>query len=184
MKYVKKFNSFINEHESTSDYWDEYVGNQTPEQFMKLAGTDDIEDAVITYVDDMMKDNPEWDWENPDEIKHELIKYIQGVVPYKNESLKALTEAKDSNPEKKVTKDNVVDYILKFEGENMEIDDLLKFFSYLIKSDLIKSLQGNYGRTAKHLMDKGFLDKSGKINWSIAKPKEEKKGNTKTNNND
>lgn len=58
---------------------------------------------------------------------------------------------------------NLVDHIIEYENGNMVDFETLELFSYLIKSGQAWTLQGHYGRVAKHLIDNGYLDKKGNI---------------------
>jgi hypothetical protein len=58
---------------------------------------------------------------------------------------------------------NKVDYIIQYEQGDLTDDETLELFSYLIKSGLAWTLQGHYGRTAKALIDNGYIDKKGKV---------------------
>ena len=66
-----------------------------------------------------------------------------------------------------VNKDNLVNYIIAYEDGNMTVGQFLKLFGYLIKTGTVWSLQGSYGRQARRLIDSGFIDKSGKVNWTV-----------------
>lgn len=63
----------------------------------------------------------------------------------------------------KVTAKNLVDYIIDFESGNLDSQDSLQLFSYLVKTGSAWTLQGVYGRTAKALIEGGYLDRQGKI---------------------
>lgn len=65
----------------------------------------------------------------------------------------------------KVTSSNVVDYIMEYEGGNMTIEQMLKFFGYLIKTGRAWSLQGMYGRNASSLIESGYIDRKGRVQW-------------------
>lgn len=56
-----------------------------------------------------------------------------------------------------------VDLIIAYESEELSDIDTLKLFSQLIKSGQAWSLQGHYGRTAKALIDNGYISEKGKI---------------------
>jgi hypothetical protein len=58
---------------------------------------------------------------------------------------------------------DIVGKIMSFEGGEMSGDEIIDFFSELITSGQINGLQGMYGRTAKNLIDAGYLDRSGKV---------------------
>lgn len=55
--------------------------------------------------------------------------------------------------------------IIEYESDEMSDENAVKLFSELVKSGMVWTLQGHYGRTAKALMDSGVLDENGKINY-------------------
>lgn len=58
-----------------------------------------------------------------------------------------------------------LDFILAYEsGEELSDLELLTWFSNLIKSWKVWSLQGTYGRMAKSLIDNWLISKEGEIN--------------------
>lgn len=61
----------------------------------------------------------------------------------------------------------MIDDIIAY--EQGELDDMktLELFSELIKTGQCWSLQGHYGRTARHLIDNGFIKTDGEIDWRI-----------------
>jgi hypothetical protein len=61
----------------------------------------------------------------------------------------------------------LVDKIISFESGDLNNKDTLELFSELIKTGQAWSLQGCYGRTAQGLIDKGFIDTQGVINWEL-----------------
>lgn len=59
---------------------------------------------------------------------------------------------------------DVVNAIMDYECGTMETtDQILELFSNLIKTGKINHLQGTYGRTAKNLIESGYLDHDGNI---------------------
>jgi len=62
-----------------------------------------------------------------------------------------------------VPKSDIVTDIMRYEDGEMSIDEIVKFFSRLIKSGMIGQLQGHYGRTAESLIGHGYLDDRGAI---------------------
>lgn len=57
-----------------------------------------------------------------------------------------------------------INLLLSYEcGEHMDDSKFLELFSYIVKNDLIYSLQGHYGRVAHRLIDAGFLSENGDI---------------------
>jgi hypothetical protein len=59
-------------------------------------------------------------------------------------------------PEKKVTMDDMVTKIMRYESGEMDGDEMVAFFQELIDSGFAWELQGSYGRTAQHLIDTGL----------------------------
>lgn len=53
-----------------------------------------------------------------------------------------------------IVKDSV-DKIMRYEGGEMDQDEMVEFFQELIDSGLCWQLQGHYGRTAASLIDAG-----------------------------
>jgi hypothetical protein len=58
---------------------------------------------------------------------------------------------------------SLIDQIISYENGDMQEGEALQLFSTLIKTGQAWSLQGHYGRTARHLIDAGFISESGKI---------------------
>lgn len=52
-----------------------------------------------------------------------------------------------------------------FTGANPSAKQTVKAWAYLIKTGACWSLQGWYGRSAQHLIDGGYITKSGRVNW-------------------
>jgi len=61
-------------------------------------------------------------------------------------------------------KKDIIDYIMDYEMDQLDDFNTLKLFSELIKNGMAWSLQGHYGRTAKHLIDNEYLLSNGDIN--------------------
>jgi len=53
--------------------------------------------------------------------------------------------------------------IIEYETGNLSNRGILELFSELIKTGYCWNLQGSYGRTAKTLIDRNIIDKTGKI---------------------
>jgi len=53
---------------------------------------------------------------------------------------------------------------MDYEMGNLSDLDTLKLFSELIKNGMAWTLQGNYGRTARHLIDNEYLLDNGEFN--------------------
>jgi hypothetical protein len=58
---------------------------------------------------------------------------------------------------------DIVQKIIEYESEGMNLKDTVDFFSELFKQGKISHLQGSYQRTAQNLIDIGILDNQGKI---------------------
>lgn len=58
---------------------------------------------------------------------------------------------------------DVVDQIMKYEEGEMNGQEVIDFFAHLIKSGMIKNLQGSYHRAAANLIEQNLLEKDGKI---------------------
>ena len=59
--------------------------------------------------------------------------------------------------------ENLTENIIAFEDGELSETKSIELFSHLIETGLAWSLQGFYGRTARDLIDAGYLDNSGKI---------------------
>lgn len=59
----------------------------------------------------------------------------------------------------------LVDKLIAYESGTLEGKQTLELFAELIRDGKAWSLQGNYGRTATSLIDKGLISKEGIINW-------------------
>ncbi len=58
---------------------------------------------------------------------------------------------------------DLVNYIIDYEAGELNTEDTLELFSYLVHTGMAYSLQGHYGRTAEHLIEMGLLDRDGNI---------------------
>ncbi len=57
-----------------------------------------------------------------------------------------------------INKDNVLNYIIQYETEReMEYNDVIALFQYLVNSGLAWKLQGHYGRTAMNFIIAGVV---------------------------
>lgn len=54
--------------------------------------------------------------------------------------------------------------LIRYEGGEMEFDEMLELFSELVKSGEAWQLQGSYGRVASDLIRDGYLTANGEIN--------------------
>jgi len=55
--------------------------------------------------------------------------------------------------------------IIAYESGELSDEETVELFSMLVKSGMAWSLQGSYGRTAQGLIDAGFLDETGEIDY-------------------
>ena len=62
---------------------------------------------------------------------------------------------------------NLVDNITDYESGELSDEKTLQLFSYLVKTGIVWSLQGCYGRTAAALIEAGWLDRQGNITKEI-----------------
>lgn len=67
------------------------------------------------------------------------------------------------------SKRKTVDLIIEYEGGNPTFEEFFILFGRLIKSGQAWTLQGHYGRTAKGIIDKGYITKSGIVQWKKIK---------------
>jgi len=100
--------------------------------------------------------------------KGSLIENYNRITRAKNERLNEHGYYLGGDPIKEetedvVNKDNVVDYIMQYEGGELDAPGTLQLFSYLVKTGQAWSLQGAYGRAAKSIIDAGYLDQKGNI---------------------
>ncbi len=58
---------------------------------------------------------------------------------------------------------NLTDLIIDYETGELAPENTLKLFAELIRTGQAWNLQGHYGRTAKGLIDAGYIGKTGKI---------------------
>jgi hypothetical protein len=57
------------------------------------------------------------------------------------------------------------------EGEGASAKDQIKAWSYLQGTRIGYSLQGSFGRTLNSLVENGYLEKDGKVNWDVVNEK-------------
>ncbi len=57
----------------------------------------------------------------------------------------------------------LVDKIITYESGELTDTETVELFAQLVKSGQAWSLQGHYGRTAKALIDNGYIDEAGDI---------------------
>jgi len=64
------------------------------------------------------------------------------------------------------TPTNVLDLMDKYEsGDSMNNSEVLELFSYMIRTGMAWNLQGSYGRTARAMINNGFISVDGDILW-------------------
>lgn len=56
-----------------------------------------------------------------------------------------------------------IEKIMRYESGEMDDDEIVYFFSDLIKSGVINHLQGHYGRTAGNMIANGWIDLHGNV---------------------
>lgn len=57
--------------------------------------------------------------------------------------------------------DSLVDSIMRYEGGEMDDEEVVEFFQWLVNSGVVWQLQGSYGRTAKALIEAGLVRERG-----------------------
>jgi hypothetical protein len=67
-----------------------------------------------------------------------------------------------------MTEREVSDALLRHENEELGREDTLRLFSYLIVSGMAWKLQGHYGRAARDLIERGWIDAEGNITHDIS----------------
>ena len=60
-----------------------------------------------------------------------------------------------------------VDDIIRYEGGEMDSNEIVVFFAGMIKTGVCWKLQGSYGRTAAHLISNKYITKEGEILFPI-----------------
>lgn len=56
-----------------------------------------------------------------------------------------------------------IDQIIAFENGELDDDGVVELFAGLIRSGLVWSLQGRYGRTANDLIVNGYISPEGEV---------------------
>jgi len=56
-----------------------------------------------------------------------------------------------------MTKDEMVQAIIEFEGGEIDDDRTLELFQHLVDTGLAWTLQGSYGRMAAQLIEEGYI---------------------------
>ena len=62
---------------------------------------------------------------------------------------------------------DIVNSIIEYEMGELDAVDIIKLFAELIRTGQAWSLQGRYGRTARALIDRGYINEDGSINEDI-----------------
>lgn len=62
---------------------------------------------------------------------------------------------------------DITSRIIEYEGGEMLFIDTIELFSDLIKTGLVWSLQGSYGRMAMKFIEMKILDEHGNINQNV-----------------
>ena len=60
-----------------------------------------------------------------------------------------------------ITPETFVDYVIAFEEGDIDAPTVFKFFSYILKHGMINQFQGHYSRTARGLIEGGWLNEDG-----------------------
>jgi hypothetical protein len=63
---------------------------------------------------------------------------------------------------------DTIDRIIAFESGTLDDIETLNLFGELISNGQAWSLQGSYGRFAESLIERGFIDDNGVIDWDYA----------------
>jgi len=58
---------------------------------------------------------------------------------------------------------DTVGMIMDYEAGEMDLEQVVNFFSHLIKTGMAWTLQGHYGRTAQTLINNGYLTPEGEL---------------------
>ena len=56
-----------------------------------------------------------------------------------------------------MSQDDLVDKFIRFESDEMEDDETIDFFQYLVDTGMVWRLQGSYGRMAQYLIEIGVV---------------------------
>ena len=59
----------------------------------------------------------------------------------------------------------ITNAIIAYEQDDLDLNETLELFAKLIKTGMAWTLQGHYGRTAASLIEAGWIDRKGAINW-------------------
>jgi hypothetical protein len=71
----------------------------------------------------------------------------------------ALQELIEKSEEVEINKGNEVDYIMRYESDELEDYEIIALFQYLINNGMAWQLQGHYGRMASNLIEQGICHK-------------------------
>lgn len=62
-----------------------------------------------------------------------------------------------------INNDNLVEYIMEYEGGELCAECTIAFFQYLINTRMAWTLQGSYGRTAMGLIEVGYCKEAEEV---------------------
>ena len=57
----------------------------------------------------------------------------------------------------------LIENLMKYENGELNFDESVELFAHLIETGLAWTLQGSYGRVARSLIKKGYVDMYGNI---------------------
>lgn len=60
---------------------------------------------------------------------------------------------------------DTLDFIMRFEQGDVTQEETVVGFAELIRTGIVWSLQGFYGRTARNIIDGGLVSREGVVDW-------------------
>ena len=57
----------------------------------------------------------------------------------------------------------MIEAIIKYESGEMSQDDIIYFFAELVETGFINAMQGHYQRTARDLIEGGYISVDGEV---------------------
>jgi hypothetical protein len=60
---------------------------------------------------------------------------------------------------------NLVSDIISYEEGELGFSDTVQLFGDLVAGGMAWTLQGHYGRQAERLIEDGYIDREGSVNW-------------------